>query len=218
MKHINVTVVRCDDIFPYEQWQHLFTASRLEKISHLRHESDKKMSAGVESALLASLKLQRYNPIDSIYTYSENGQPILNLTGKHISLSHSGGLAVCALSEIPVGVDIEVPRKMSSRIKNYILSDSEINRDLFDRTDDISLLKKWTAKESYFKLTGTGIDRHSMQLISASDGRIAAGNLRYAYYETVSLSDPECIISCSAYEPISLKLIVLSSSQLIEIL
>lgn len=66
-----------------------------------------------------------------------------------LSLSHSGGYALCALSEDgPVGVDIEVVRPHRPGLPAYALTEAE--RKEFDGSwEDFARL--WTRKESWCK-------------------------------------------------------------------
>ena len=93
-----------------------------------------------------------------VFAKNQWGKPCLaNRDDVHFSLSHSGTWAVCALSDTPVGVDIERPRNMDKVAK--LFPDA--------KTDD-DILRLWTAKEAYLKLLGCGLtvplDRVSVQL------------------------------------------------------
>ncbi len=77
----------------------------------------------------------------------------------YYNISHSGDYVVCAFSDKPVGVDIQkikslkenfAKRYFNERDNIYIESVSES-----EKTD--RMIKVWTAKESYSKLTGKGI-------------------------------------------------------------
>lgn len=69
--------------------------------------------------------------------------------GHWMSLSHSGGLALCALSDDgPVGVDIERVRPHRAGLPRYVFSPGELER--FDGSwEDFARL--WTMKESWCK-------------------------------------------------------------------
>jgi 4'-phosphopantetheinyl transferase len=64
----------------------------------------------------------------------------------HFSLSHAKTHVLCAISNAPVGVDIESPRTISPRAVKFFASVEE--RSMFDPLD------LWVLKESYIKLTG----------------------------------------------------------------
>lgn len=78
---------------------------------------------------------------------TSNGKPFFPERPEvYFSLSHSKSHVACALSDVPVGVDIESPRDISERAIRFFCSDEE--RALFDPLD------LWVLKESYVKLIG----------------------------------------------------------------
>ena len=82
-----------------------------------------------------------------------SGQPYIEGSDMHISISHSGEYAVCALSENPVGIDIEKIREVSERLIDRVCTARE--REYV--TSNERFFEVWTAKEAYFKKIGTGI-------------------------------------------------------------
>lgn len=81
---------------------------------------------------------------------SSRGKPYFpDRPGCWFSLSHSGGLALCALSDNgPVGVDIEVVRTRRPGLFDCVLSSAE--RAAFDGTWE-DFYRIWTLKESWCK-------------------------------------------------------------------
>lgn len=87
----------------------------------------------------------------------EGGRPYFPYApGLHCSVSHSGGIWLCALSRAPVGVDLQ-------RREN---SDCEKIARRFFHPDEVKFLegngfadffRLWAAKESYVKYTGQGM-------------------------------------------------------------
>ena len=70
------------------------------------------------------------------------------------SVSHSGSLVVVAMAETEVGIDVEeIKEKPYGRIveRNFTAGEAAEVKDLE------SLLKVWTKKEAYLKLTGDGL-------------------------------------------------------------
>ena len=60
---------------------------------------------------------------------SPRGKPLFQgLDDRWFSLSHSGGLALCALSLRPVGVDVELIRPRRAGLPAYVLSPEELAR------------------------------------------------------------------------------------------
>ena len=76
-----------------------------------------------------------------------NGKPyFLTRADMHFSLSHTKTHVLCALSNTPVGVDMESPRVISPRAVKFFASAEELS--MFEPLD------LWVLKESYIKLTG----------------------------------------------------------------
>jgi len=77
--------------------------------------------------------------------------------GRHFNLSHSGPLALCALDDSPVGVDIQIIKEWRSALPARICSPEELrwlegDKDFWHR---FTLL--WTLKECRVKQSGTGL-------------------------------------------------------------
>ena len=79
----------------------------------------------------------------------------------HFSLSHTKGAALAAISQFPVGVDVESIRQVHDTTSRRLLEAPHGDLELFDL---------WTLRESWFKLTGKG-DLRSIP-ISRENGRI----------------------------------------------
>lgn len=83
-------------------------------------------------------------------TRSGRGKPLFaDRSDRWLSLSHSGGYALCALSDAgPVGADIELVRPHRAGVIQYALSAGELAE--FDGSwEDFARL--WTRKESWCK-------------------------------------------------------------------
>lgn len=79
----------------------------------------------------------------------EGGKPYLEGAPFHFNLSHSGGYAVCALSDSPVGVDIEKILPISLKVMRRFFGKNILSPREQMRT--------WTHYESYGKMVGCGI-------------------------------------------------------------
>ena len=70
------------------------------------------------------------------------------------SISHSGDLAVLAMTDTEVGIDIEeIKERNFQPIVNRQFTDGEKS----EAVDLTGFLKVWTKKEAYLKLTGDGL-------------------------------------------------------------
>lgn len=80
---------------------------------------------------------------------SPRGKPLFQgMDDRWFSLSHSGGMALCALSGHPVGVDVELTRPRRAGLPAYVLGPDELAR--FDGTWE-DFYRLWTLKESWCK-------------------------------------------------------------------
>lgn len=86
----------------------------------------------------------------------------------YISLSHSGDYCVCAVSAVPVGVDIQKKGQVYTGMLRHFFAEAERLEfsEKYGLSEEAKLLPKeaaeafmqlWTVKESYMKLTGTGM-------------------------------------------------------------
>lgn len=75
------------------------------------------------------------------------------------NLSHSGPLALCALSSAPVGVDIQIVRSWRPSLPRRVCSDREL--DWLEQGPDRweRFCRLWALKECLVKQRGTGLTR-----------------------------------------------------------
>jgi 4'-phosphopantetheinyl transferase len=63
----------------------------------------------------------------------------------------------CAVSDRPVGIDIEHLRPFNKELATYVLNEDQLEQVLQSTDPAVEFLKFWTQKESLLKLTGEGI-------------------------------------------------------------
>jgi len=210
MESISIVMVKCADLtLSATGVADILSPERRKKIERLIRADDIAMSIGAEIALRCTLQNIGITFSDDPYFYDTNGKPQLKGNIGHISLSHSGGFAVCAFSDIPVGTDIEVLRIISASIVKRILSPQESCIPF----DDKSLLVKWTIKESYLKLTGEGISGFPMNHLTADNGVIFRDNNPVAYYHYVISDDPAYYLSVCTGKPADISIKCLSADE-----
>ena len=77
------------------------------------------------------------------------------------SISHSGNYVAVALSDIPVGIDVEIKEDKNFKITNRMLPNEDkgyiLNEDLTEEVKQMHFRDIWTIKESFLKCTGEGI-------------------------------------------------------------
>ena len=143
-------------------------AERREKVMRFRFEKDRCLCLG--AGLLLAYALRQAGAKDLSLRRLSNGKPALaNEPRIHFNLSHGGAMAVCAVSDHPVGADVEPLQEPDAGIVTMCFQPSE--RAWVDEADvpARAFTRLWTRKESYLKMLGTGLYR-SMDSFSALPG------------------------------------------------
>ena len=97
------------------------------------------------------------------FLYNEYGAPYLE-NGPYFSISHcKQGIAV-AVSETPIGIDIEAIRPFNEGLVRKTMNDVEQTHILSSLNPEIEFIRLWTRKEAYVKMQGIGIiaDMHDI--------------------------------------------------------
>jgi 4'-phosphopantetheinyl transferase len=99
-----------------------------------------------------------------------NGKPYFpGLPNVHFSLSHTRTHVLCAISDKPIGCDIEAStRNISSNALPYFACDTEL--------EQFTPLDLWVLKESYTKLLGETFASIRRHLVSREGSRIIFDN------------------------------------------
>lgn len=107
----------------------------------------------------ANTLTEAYYKLKEQLVYGAHGKPAFwGSSASHFNISHSGKYAVCALSEVPCGIDIQEKKELKNRrIFEKILSTKEQSEALLSTDKTTVFYKYWTRKESFLKLTGQGI-------------------------------------------------------------
>ena len=185
------------------QWQKLIPLlppERQSRVKACRFEEDKLRVAGAGWLLRCALEREGI-PFDA-QCFAENpwGKP--GLDGKpdlHFNLSHSGTWAVCAVSDRPVGVDVEAkPCSMELAKKQFL------PRELEQLPED-GLIRLWTAKEAFSKAIGRGLTVRldSFEVCLHADGaelRQDLSPLPYRLHE-YKLGDVRLSLCCTDERP-----------------
>ena len=115
-------------------------------------------SAGSEAAhrLLEEAASRRWPELPKPLPLEEDekGKPyIRGYPGCQFSLSHSGGWAACALSDGPVGVDIQQHREIPALVSRKFSGEEQE----WLRNHPDSFFDLWVKKEAYLKALGAGL-------------------------------------------------------------
>lgn len=102
-----------------------------------------------------------------VFGYNEHGKPsIIGHPEICFNLSHCKEAAICAISDQPVGVDVESVRSFNESLVRYTMNEDEIRQIESSEDQAVAFIRLWTMKESAMKLIGTGISndmKHVLQ-------------------------------------------------------
>ena len=104
------------------------------------------------------------------FSYGPNGKPFLKeYPSIHFNISHCRRGIACAVSDNPIGIDIEVIQYDEDLVP--VVFNSE-ERDIIESSaePDVKFTELWTRKESYLKLKGEGISDNLKDALSTADG------------------------------------------------
>lgn len=141
---------------PLSSFEGLLCPERLCHLSQLRHPKAQACSLTGDlllSEIIRSLFPEARFPL--IRKTTPSGKPYLpDHPAFHFSISHSGDLVVCAVSSVPVGVDLELPRRLRPGIAARWFSPSE--QALLAEAPN-AFFELWMAKEAVLKEIGCGL-------------------------------------------------------------
>lgn len=132
-----------------ETFDELFQSVALKDVSLARVESMKSESHQRGFLAVRSLLMEAgYSDFD-LY-YDEFGKPHLE-NGKHISISHSHDFSVIVLSDVNVGVDLEILKEKTLKLAPRYMDVSHLEN--LSKSDElIKATVVWGIKESVFKI------------------------------------------------------------------
>jgi len=142
---------------------------------------------------------------DDEFGYTTNGKPYL-ISGKiSFSLSHGGRFAALALSEVPVGLDVEPLGPANLNVAKRFFTPDE-QAWMAEEDEDKRFFLLWTRKESVIKADGRGL---SMPLESFS---VLTNN----EWATQSVIYDNHAVACAARRPFNMLLTKLSGHAIFE--
>ena len=147
---------------------------RREILKYREYDRQKLSLAGDVLAKRAILELSGKTETP-IFAKGQNGKPYCINYAYHFNVSHSKKYTVVAVSDKPIGVDVEVIRPFSASAAAKILTDDEKDYVVLDDNKEKRnerFFKLWCAKEAYLKLIGTGLKGGIKSLaLSFKDGK-----------------------------------------------
>lgn len=106
---------------------------------------------------------------------AERGKPYFAGNGNvHFSVSHSGDFVAVAFAQMPVGIDLQQHKSHGDAIARHrkLASRYFHPKEQTYLEDDLweGFFRIWTAKESFVKRTGRGIDHNHAEICILPDG------------------------------------------------
>lgn len=159
---------------------------RREKVMRYRFRRDRNLSLG--AGLLLDALLGRYGLREKQMEYEMNefGKPCLKgFPDIHFNLSHAGDYAVCALGNIPLGIDIEPIRPFDREVAACCMSSEELSflSRLSQWEQAKTFTRLWTLKESFLKTTGSGLSGGHFPSFNIRSGGIVPSYKNYLFHE-----------------------------------
>lgn len=147
----------------------LMSEERKSAVLRYRSETDRKRT--VLGEILARRAISEHCGVaqsEIEFKRTEKGKPFAVGLSVGFNVSHSENTVICAVSDKNVGADVEVIRPINMKITRVACNESDLLYlfgDNLQNTESVETdretLKRffeiWTAKEAYFKYTGSGI-------------------------------------------------------------
>ena len=129
---------------------------RRDKINKLALKNSKYLSLGVELLIRKSCEDFGIDYLSEEIVINEYGKPSFKNSKYFFNTSHSGKYALCVISDVEVGCDIEEIKEFKPRVAERFFTDKE-NLYLEVAPDKNDMFYRiWTLKESYIKCIGKG--------------------------------------------------------------
>lgn len=119
------------------------------------------------------------------FAVGTNGKPYLpELEGVHFNISHCRDAVAVALSDMPIGCDVEsIVEDLDEDVMRYCFSPDEIEGIQNATSPNLEFTRLWTIKEAIVKLTGEGLVDDLPRLLLRSDiNRISIETTYYDHY------------------------------------
>lgn len=143
---------------------------RRRKALAFKHELGRRQSV-LAYRLLKQALAKEYDLIGNpVFDYGEHGKPyLIGHPEIFFNMSHCAAAVACAVSDRPVGVDVESIRPLRPTLAKYVLNDDELSLVMSSDRPDREFTRLWTMKESLLKLRGTGLRDDLQSLLPCDD-------------------------------------------------
>lgn len=134
------------------------SSERREQALRFKHELGRRQCVLAYLLLKRALREEYGITQNPVFSYGEHGKPMLvGHPEIHFNLSHCREAVACAVSDRPVGIDVESVHRYKESLVNYTMSKREQQAILGADDPALAFTRLWTMKEARLKLSGEGI-------------------------------------------------------------
>lgn len=156
-----VYVMRNDQPVDTATFQYLMRFVPEEKRERILRQRVKKNADNMlVGAVLTKYMLLKYFQIPfskQHISYGRYGKPYLrDYSNAYFNISHSGQFVACAVSDCPIGVDIQEIASYHRDVARRVFSPEELSQIESSPDRSAEFTRLWTQKEAYLKMLGTG--------------------------------------------------------------
>ena len=146
------------DAFDVEAALPLLSEERRQQTLRFRYARGRKTCAAAYLLLCEGLQKEYGITEKPLFCYGPHGKPVLrDYPHIHFNLSHCRDAVVCAISNKPVGIDVESVSHYKESVARYTMNQQEMEQILQAERPDVVFTRLWTMKEAVLKLSGEGL-------------------------------------------------------------
>lgn len=136
-----------------------FGKNEIERLLSIKRREARLESLAALSALRAIIEKAQISTHDLTILREEGGKPYFSNLPIYFSLSHSSGLSVAALSDSPIGIDVEQisDKRDVFRLSKRFFAPSEYSLVRESSEPILSFYSLWTRHEAFAKASGLGL-------------------------------------------------------------
>lgn len=169
----------------FELWFSAMSEERKQSVSQMKNEQKRKLRIAADALCRKAVaEFCGVEQSEIVFERTEKGKPYAKNLPVHFSISHSGDIVICAVSDCEIGIDIEKIRSINLRTAERFATKSE--KEHIQKSEN-GFFEIWTLKEAYFKCIGTGLGSDIKDVSFAVDnGCIACSEkgFHFSFYET----------------------------------
>lgn len=153
--YCDITTVSDED---FRVWYTRMSSDRQKKCDRIQIKEAKKLCIAADNLTRTAVSEALCLPAEQIeIRISPSGKPYIEGNPVYFSYSHSGTLVACAVSAVPVGIDIEQIRPVLPGVRERICTPGEwefLNGAETESERNSRFFYLWTRKEAVFKVDG----------------------------------------------------------------